>query len=279
MGIQTPTWTMHTSSMKRMEWFAKCFLQGSQKLNVLDVGSYNVNGCYKEFFDTARFEYVGLDMEAGPNVDIVPSSPYQWKELNDDKFDVVISGQALEHIEFFWVSIAEMVRVTKEGGLICIIAPNGFGEHRYPVDCWRFFTDGMVALARYNQLEILHTHTNAAPSINESEWFSSDCADSMLIAKKPYAGGAKIIDLANYKCIPADQQKLRGQMITFGEYQETLENPSKKTQDHSQTESIVNEDKASTYRKGQVRSAMQLLIAKIKRKLKDIKREINSSNS
>ena len=262
---------MHTSSMRRMEWFSKCYLQGSQKLNILDVGSYNVNGCYKEFFNTDRYKYVGLDMEAGPNVDIVPSSPYQWEEIDNDKFDVVISGQALEHIEFFWVSIAEMVRVTKEGGLICIIAPNGFGEHRYPVDCWRFFTDGMVALARYNQLEILHTHTNAAPSIHEDEWFSSDCADSILIAKKPYAGEARTIDLTNYKCIPADQQKLRGHMVTFQKYQEALENPSEATKDHSQIDSIDFENKAVTYKKGQVTSAMKTLITEIKRKLLDIK--------
>ena len=57
-------------------------------------------------------------MAPGPNVDIVPVIPYQWKELATDGFDIVISGQVLEHAEFFWITVGEMVRVTSPGGLI-----------------------------------------------------------------------------------------------------------------------------------------------------------------
>ena len=39
---------------------------------------------------------------------------YNWKEIANDHYDVVISGQALEHIEFFWVTLGEIVRVTKK---------------------------------------------------------------------------------------------------------------------------------------------------------------------
>ena len=63
--------------------------------------------------------------------------------------------------------MGEIVRTTAKDGLICIIAPNGFKEHRYPVDCWRFFTDGMIALAKYYELEIIHAHTNAAPRVED----------------------------------------------------------------------------------------------------------------
>jgi hypothetical protein len=38
--------------------------------------------------------------------------------------DVVISGQAFEHIEFFWLSWRETVRVLRQGGLIFLIAPS-----------------------------------------------------------------------------------------------------------------------------------------------------------
>lgn len=159
-------------------------------------------------------------MERGPNVELVPLSAYKWKELENDSFNVVISGQALKHIEFFWVTISEMIRVTKEGGLICIIATNGFGEHRYPVDCWRFFTDGMIAIARYYKLEIMHAHTNSAPSVEDHEWYSEDCGDSMIIARKPYPGEAMIIDLNNYKCIPGNHQELNNGMKNYKTYKE-----------------------------------------------------------
>ena len=112
-----------------MEWFADKYKGELSNGEVLDVGSYDVNGCYREIFTQRGIRYDGLDMEAGPNVDIVPKSTYHWQEIENDSYDAVISGQALEHIEFFWVTVGEMVRVTREDGLICIIAPNGFDEH------------------------------------------------------------------------------------------------------------------------------------------------------
>ena len=219
---------MHESSMKRMAWFANSFKEELVNGHILDVGSYNVNGCYRDIFGEIGIKYEGLDMEAGPNVDIVPNATYNWEEIENDSYDAVISGQALEHIEFFWLTMEEMIRVTKENGLICIIAPNGFGEHRYPVDCWRFFTDGMVALARYFQLEILHAHTNASPSFKDVNWYSDNCADSMLIARKKYKGRAKIVNLKTYRCVPADHEELMNGMVTYKSYIEEKEKEDKK---------------------------------------------------
>lgn len=207
---------MHKSSLLRMEWFVQNYVSAHDKrTRILDVGSYGVNGTYRRIFDDPRFEYVGLDIEAGPNVDFVPESPYSWKELADDSFDVVISGQALEHIEFFWITVAEMTRVLKKDGILCIIAPNGFAEHRYPVDCWRFFTDGMIALARYVNLDVLHAHTNSAPSKDNKEWYSATNADAMLVARKPYSGKPVLVDLGRYKCTPADPRAVGQGMVPY----------------------------------------------------------------
>lgn len=202
-----------------MQWFRNTFAPHNQKLKVIDVGSYDVNGSYKQFFPLPDFEYRGLDMSPGPNVDIVPKNTYNWREIETDAFDIVISGQAFEHIEFFWVTMSEMVRILKPGGLICIIAPNGFGEHRYPVDCWRFFTDGLVALARYTSLEVIHSHTNCTPAANpiNTDWLSNSNADSMLVAKKPYAGATRILDFDSYICTPANHKELMPGMLTYKE--------------------------------------------------------------
>jgi SAM-dependent methyltransferase len=217
---------MHNSSLLRMQWFVENFANTIEKdnLSVLDVGSYDVNGSYKQFFEKPRYAYTGLDMESGPNVDIVLETPYNWQSINDDTFDIVISGQAFEHIEFFWITLDEMTRVLKKDGLLCIIVPNGFGEHRYPVDCYRFFTDGMISMGRYVSLDILHAHTNAAPSYTSHEWYSEFCADSMLVARKPYAGNAVHPDFKGYKCIPSDLDKTRGKLKPFNKtYEQTQE--------------------------------------------------------
>ena len=247
---------MHESSMRRMEWFIKEFIDPQKHLKVLDVGSYDVNGSYKKLFEKDKFSYTGLDMANGPNVDIVPSSAYSWTEIQDNEYDVVISGQALEHIEYFWITMGEIVRVTAKDGLICIIAPNGFKEHRYPVDCWRFFTDGMVALARYYQLEVVHAHTNAAPSMSNHDWYSEDCADAILIAKKKYSGDPKIIDLENYKCLPSVHKEIGSNMITYEDYlAEKI-----RLGNHDKEEEII----------GVPREKKEGLIQVIKRKVKNI---------
>jgi SAM-dependent methyltransferase len=211
---------MHPSSQLRMGWFVEQFASNQDKhfpphrrMLVLDVGSYDVNGSYRQHFDPDRFDYVGLDMVPGPNVDIVPAAPYAWTEIADDAYDIVISGQALEHVEFPWLTIEEMTRVLKKDGLLCIIVPRGFEEHRYPVDCYRFLTDGVVALARCVGLSILHAHTDCGPTNAHADWSHPGAADTMLVARKPYDGKPRRVDASNYHCIPSDHATLRGDLV------------------------------------------------------------------
>jgi SAM-dependent methyltransferase len=208
---------MHKSSMLRMKWFFDNYVSSIKKSNIkiLDVGSYDVNGSYREFFNDKKFEYIGMDMEAGPNVDLVMDNPYNWSEIETDTFDIVISGQTFEHIEFFWITLAEMTRVLSKDGLLCIIVPNNLSEHRHPVDCYRFFTDGMVALARYVCLEPLHAHTDCAPPLSYAGWFNKTDADSVLIAQKMYSGETQFIKSESYKCVPPDQEILRTDLIRY----------------------------------------------------------------
>lgn len=206
---------MHKSSLLRMNWFVQTYLNTNRTfgegVNVLDVGSYDVNGTYKTFFPAPAFIYTGLDMGAGPNVDVAVETPYHWPMLADESFDVVVSGQAFEHIEFFWFTMAEMVRVAKKGALFCIIAPRLYGRHRHPTDTYRFDEDGMIALARYGCLEPLHASMNLAPSGASPAWYSP-AGDAMLIAKKPQTWSG-LADQRLYKYFPADLDALRGGFI------------------------------------------------------------------
>lgn len=251
--------------MKRMQWFADKYIPRKNKLKVLDVGSYDVNGNYRVIFESIGSQYTGLDMENGPNVDIVPKDAYIWDEIENDTYDVVISGQALEHIEFFWKTMENMVRVTKKGGIICIIAPNGFSEHRYPVDCWRFFTDGMIALARYYMLKIVHSHTNAAPTIQDDDWFSSSEADSILIAEKPYEGEAREINLRGYKCIPTNHQEINNGMATYEDYK----NSRIKEKEAREITEMENKTGAEVSTNTDIKSMIKARMKMMKRKLKN----------
>jgi SAM-dependent methyltransferase len=187
------------------------------KLKILDVGSCDVNGTYKDLFPEELFEYQGLDMAPGPNVDIVPEFPYDWSEIETNSFDVVVSGQAFEHIEFFWLTFAEMTRVLRHGGLMAVVAPHGFGYHRYPVDCYRFYADGLVALAKYANMIPLHASTNAAPLGAPPQWYSQQEDDSFMIAKKPLSAEDYVIDKRKYKPVVTDMETLLTGFVTRGE--------------------------------------------------------------
>ena len=80
---------MHSSAMLRMKWFVDSYIPKDKEVRVLDIGSYNVNGCYRALFQGTEAKYTGLDVTAGPNVDIVPEDPYKWSEIQDNSFDYV----------------------------------------------------------------------------------------------------------------------------------------------------------------------------------------------
>lgn len=150
---------MHLSSFRNMEKLVGRYLDSAKGGAVFDIGSYDVNGSYRCLFDKPGWQYRGVDLAAGPNVDVVLESAYRLP-LPSDSVDLIVSGQAFEHVEFFWVAWLEQVRVLKPGGMIFLIAPSRGPEHRYPVDCWRFYPDGYTALAKYANLDLLEVHTD-----------------------------------------------------------------------------------------------------------------------
>lgn len=157
---------MHLSSCQNMEKLICRYLDPTKPLAVFDIGSYDVNGSYRPLFDKPGWSYRGIDLAAGPNVDIVLETPYRLP-LPSASADLLVSGQAFEHVEFFWLSWLELVRILKPGGMIFLIAPSRGPEHRYPVDCWRFYPDGFSALAKYAGMELREVHTDWEPDPDE----------------------------------------------------------------------------------------------------------------
>jgi len=152
-------------------------------LVIVDLGSSDVNGSYREIFKNPAWQYKGLDLAEGKNVDIVLKNTYSWEEIKTDSVDVLISGQAFEHMAFFWITMLEVSRILKPGGLCCIIAPSSGYEHRYPVDCWRFYPDGFAALARFARLKVLEVYSRnkKGPKDNDEK---DQWRDTVLIAQK-----------------------------------------------------------------------------------------------
>ena len=177
---------MHTSAMIRMKWFVDNYIPKDKHVRVLDIGSYNVNGCYRSLFNGFDCEYVGADIEAGPNVDIVLKQPYCWMDIKNESFDFIISGNAFEHIEYPWLTMGQIKDKLKPGGYACILAPFNLSEHRYPKDCYRYYPDGMRALAEFVDLTVVDVTTGGVPEgIDVKIWIPSlNYDDTVLIARK-----------------------------------------------------------------------------------------------
>jgi len=129
-------------------------LEQQRRVRVLDLGGSDVNGSYRDIFAHPRYAYTAADIAAGPGVQLVLQDPYRLP-IDDGSVDIIISGQMFEHCEFFWLTFAEMVRVLAPGGFIFLIAPSAGPEHRYPVDCYRFYPDAYRALARHANCRLL----------------------------------------------------------------------------------------------------------------------------
>jgi SAM-dependent methyltransferase len=93
---------------------------------VLEVGSLNINGTVRDFFDNCA--YIGVDVDSGPGVDIVA----QGQDLSYPKssFDITVSAECFEHNPYWRETFVNMSRMTRTGGLVVFTcAAEGRPEH------------------------------------------------------------------------------------------------------------------------------------------------------
>lgn len=92
---------------------------------VLDIGSLDINGNIKELFENSH--YIGVDVGEGKNVDVISKGHLYH---NDNQFDVVTSTECFEHDENYGLTIHNMYRLLKPGGLFFFTcASEGRPEH------------------------------------------------------------------------------------------------------------------------------------------------------
>ena len=113
---------------------------------VLEIGSRNVTGVTRrDLFPNAR-EFVGFDVIAGPNVDVVGDAHRLASVLPAEKFDVVFAISVFEHLLFPWKVVMEINKVTKPGGLVFVSTHPAWPAHELPWDFWRYQPAGLHAL-------------------------------------------------------------------------------------------------------------------------------------
>lgn len=130
---------------------------------VVDVGSYDVNGSFREIMPSG-WRYIGVDRVPGPNVDVVMPLDYEIPLLD---VGIVVSASCFQYVRNPFKLMKSIEEILVPSGLVIVCAPKdekegliGLPAELCPngdptFDCWRFLKDGMRALMEDSDLEVL----------------------------------------------------------------------------------------------------------------------------
>jgi SAM-dependent methyltransferase len=141
------------------------YLSTERHYRILDFGSRiprSQDWSHRDLLEGYDCTIRGADIAKGRNVDVVMSKPYRLP-VPSHSVDVILTGQAFEHIPFAWASILELARVLRPRGLIFLTAPSRGHVHDVQ-DCWRYYPDAMRSLAAFARLHLREAHTDFPPT-------------------------------------------------------------------------------------------------------------------
>jgi hypothetical protein len=161
-----------------MTWVGNVVLWEKPEAPVLDVGARDVNGSVRSLFPPEG--YTGLDMVAGPGVDVVADILKVGDRYNS-AFSTVVCCETLEHIKEPWTALDIMAMALRPGGLLIASWCFAFPLHDAEIDkgqsgdYWRTTPSGFEYLLRRAGLTDIVVETegcgrprNAPPT--EADW-------------------------------------------------------------------------------------------------------------
>src|SRR5688500_7882256 len=91
-------------------------------------------------------EFLGTDIEDGPDVDIVADLHRLTDVVGSERFDVILSASTFEHLKYPTLAAHELLKALKVGGLLFVQTHQSFPLHGYPNDYFRFSQDALASL-------------------------------------------------------------------------------------------------------------------------------------
>lgn len=117
---------MHREAMQYVSSQVRRHHLNAPGVRVLDLGGRNVNGTPRRLFTRAA-AYVAVDLRDGPGVDIVADAADLYL---DERFDVVVSTELLEHTPSGAAIVATAWRhLTPDGVFLATMAGPGRAPH------------------------------------------------------------------------------------------------------------------------------------------------------
>lgn len=134
---------------------------------VLEIGSkdYGNTASFRDYF--VGNEYVGIDMAAGKNVDLVLDLVEGTGDLPRSHFALGICCSVLEHVRKPWVMADNMASLIRPGGMLYISVPWVWRYHPYPDDYFRFSWRGVMELFEGFDWQHIYYSTNLPGEFHE----------------------------------------------------------------------------------------------------------------
>jgi SAM-dependent methyltransferase len=151
---------MHLNSELIFKKYALPFFKEGMK--VLEVGPYGHPSAYQKIINNSSIEWQTLnlqndtleEMNNKEALSIIATDPYAYP-VASQTYDLVLSGNVMEHVEDIHKWYTELVRILRPGGFIVTVMPWSWPYHKAPLDCWRIYPDGFNSFVETFDLDIL----------------------------------------------------------------------------------------------------------------------------
>lgn len=142
---------------------------------VLDIAPQDHEGA-APYFKESTIETLDIAPESGATY-VADLCNNNKSVIDDDRFDVIVCTEVLEHTLQPFHAVDEIHRILKPGGVALISVPYNFRIHGPLPDCWRFTEHGLRALFKdFKEIEL--------NSLEDEDRFLAPIHYTMIVKKR-----------------------------------------------------------------------------------------------
>lgn len=159
---------MHVEAMDWVDQSFNNWVDDRKDLNILEIGSLDINGSVRSIFANHARTYLGIDIQEGPGVDLVIDAAGMD---TGPIWDVIVCAEVFEHApEWREIIIRAHGNLVKGGIFIATMAGEGRAPHsaidEHPIRDWEYYANvskkelkkALKSFA-YSKVNVLNTDT------------------------------------------------------------------------------------------------------------------------